>query len=49
MKQYICIDLKSFYASVECVEGEEFGKVYETPEGFTGYIDRSSNEAVIGF
>ena len=36
-------------SSFECVESKEFVKVYKTPEGFTGYIDRSNNESVIGF
>ena len=36
-------------SSFECLEDNAFVKLYKAPEGFIGYIDRSSNESVIGF
>ena len=36
------------FAAMECVHNGEFVKMYKAPEGMTGYIDRSSNEAVVG-
>ena len=36
-------------STFECLEDNAFVKLYKAPEGFIGYIDRSSNESVIGF
>ena len=36
-------------SELECVESSEFVKLYKAPEGFSGYIDRSTNESLIGF
>ena len=36
-------------STFECLEDNAFVKLYKAPEGFVGYIDRSSNESVIGF
>lgn len=34
---------------LECVARGEHTRLYKAPEGMEGYIDRSSNEAVVGF
>ena len=36
-------------SELECVESSEFVKLYKAPEGFSGYIDRSTNESLIGY
>lgn len=36
-------------AAMECVHDGAYVKLYRAPEGLTGYIDRSSNEAIVGF
>ena len=36
-------------SQLECVESSEFVKLYKAPEGFSGYIDRSTNESIIGY
>ena len=36
-------------STFECVEDNAFVKLYKAPEGLMGYIDRSSNESVVGF
>lgn len=36
-------------ASLECVSKGTYTRLYKAPEGMEGYIDRSSNEAVIGY
>ena len=36
-------------STFHCVEDNAFVKLYKAPEGLMGYIDRSSNESVIGF
>jgi hypothetical protein len=36
-------------STFECVEDNAFVKLYKAPEGLMGYIDRSSNESIIGF
>ena len=36
-------------SQLECVGSSEFVKLYKAPEGFSGYIDRSTNESIIGF
>ena len=33
----------------ECIEDGEFVKLYKAPEGFVGFIDRSSNQSIIGY
>ena len=33
----------------ECVQDGEFVKLYKAPEGFVGFIDRSSNKSVVGY
>ena len=36
-------------STFECIEDNAFVKLYKAPEGLMGYIDRSSNESVVGF
>ena len=36
-------------SELECVESSEFVRLYKAPEGFSGYIDRSTNESLIGY
>jgi len=36
-------------AGLECVSSGTYTRLYKAPEGMEGYIDRSSNEAVIGY
>jgi hypothetical protein len=36
-------------STFECIEDNSFVKLYKAPEGLMGYIDRSSNESVVGF
>ncbi len=36
-------------AGLECVSNGTYTRLYKAPEGMEGYIDRSSNEAVIGY
>ena len=36
-------------ASLECVYDGEFVKLYKAPQGLTGFIDRKSNSAIIGY
>ena len=36
-------------STFECIEDNAFVKLYKAPEGLMGYIDRSSNESIIGF
>ncbi len=36
-------------SGLECVSKGEFTHIYKAPEGLEGYIDRSSNEAVVGY
>ena len=36
-------------AALECVHDGEFVKLYRAPEGLTGYIDRSTNKAIVGY
>ena len=36
-------------SSFECVESSQFVRLYKAPEGFSGYIDRASNESIIGY
>ena len=40
---------ESAISEFECVESSQFVKLYKAPEGFSGYIDRSTNESLIGF
>ena len=34
---------------VECVYDGDFVKLYKAPQGLTGFIDRKSNSAIIGY
>ena len=36
-------------AGLECVHDGEFVKLYKAPEGLTGFIDRNTNKAIIGY
>ena len=36
-------------AGLECVSSGTYTRLYKAPEGMEGYIDRTSNEAVIGY
>ncbi len=36
-------------SALECVEEGLYTRLYKAPEGLDGYIDRSSNEAIVGF
>jgi hypothetical protein len=34
---------------LECVQKGEYTRLYKAPEGLEGYIDRSSNKAIVGY
>ena len=36
-------------SELECVENGEYVKLYKAPEGFVGFIDRSTNKSIIGY
>ena len=36
-------------STLECVHDSQFVKVFKAPEGMVGYIDRSSNKAIVGY
>ena len=36
-------------ATFECVREGRYAKLYKAPEGLEGYIDRSSNKAIVGY
>ncbi len=36
-------------SALECGRKGQYTMLYEAPEGFEGYIDRSSNEAIVGY
>ena len=36
-------------AKLECVENGQYVKLYKAPEGMLGFIDRSSNKAIVGY
>ena len=36
-------------SKLECIEDGQFVKLYKAPEGMVGFIDRSSNKAIVGF
>ena len=36
-------------SKLEFVDGSEFVKLYKAPEGMIGFIDRSSNKAIVGY
>lgn len=36
-------------SQLECVHDGEFVKMYKSPEGMTGFIDRSSNKSIVGY
>ena len=36
-------------SKLECVEDGEYVKLYKAPEGMIGFIDRSSNKAIVGY
>ena len=40
---------ENLISGLECVHESAFVKVYKAPEGMVGYIDRSSNKAIVGF
>ena len=40
---------ESAISALECVKEGRFTKLYKAPAGLDGYIDRSSNEAVVGY
>ena len=40
---------ESAISSLECVEDGGHVKLYKAPEGMVGFIDRSSNKAIVGF
>lgn len=42
------IDEKAI-SELECVKEGLFTRLYKAPEGLDGYIDRSSNEAIVGY
>ena len=42
------IDEKSI-SQLECVHDGEFVKMYKSPEGMTGFIDRSYNKSIVGY
>ena len=35
-------------ASLECIHNGTFVKMYKAPDNMIGYIDRSSNKAIVG-
>ena len=36
-------------SKLECVEDGQYVKLYKAPEGMVGFIDRSSNKAIVGY
>ena len=36
-------------SKLECVDDGEYVKLYKAPEGMIGFIDRSSNKAIVGY
>ena len=36
-------------SALECVHDGEFVKLYKAPDGLTGFIDRSTNKAIVGY
>ena len=40
---------ESAISSLECVHKGTYTCLYKAPEGLEGYIDRSSNEAIVGY
>jgi len=40
---------ESLISGLECVHDSTFVKVYRAPENMTGYIDRASNKAIVGY
>jgi hypothetical protein len=36
-------------SALECVQKGEYTRLYRAPEGLEGYIDRSSNKAIVGY
>ena len=40
---------ETLITALECVHDSEFVKLYKAPAGMTGYIDRNSNEAIVGY
>ena len=36
-------------SSLECICKGEFTRLYKAPDSLEGYIDRSSNEAIVGY
>ena len=40
---------ESAISSLECLYDGEFVKLYKSPAGMTGFIDRKSNKAIVGY
>ena len=40
---------ETLLSRLECVSDGEFVKLYKAPESMVGFIDRSSNRAIVGF
>ena len=40
---------EALISRLECVSDGEYVKLYKAPEGMVGFIDRSSNKAIVGF
>ena len=36
-------------SQLECVHDGEYVKMYKSPEGMIGFIDRSSNKSIVGY
>lgn len=36
-------------STLECIENGEFVKLYKAPEGFAGFIDRSTGTSIVGY
>ena len=36
-------------SALECVHDGEFVKLYKAPDGLTGFIDRSTGKAIVGY
>ena len=40
---------EALISTLECVSDGEYVKLYKAPEGMIGFIDRSSNKAIVGY
>jgi hypothetical protein len=36
-------------SSLECIENGAYVKLYKAPDNMVGFIDRDSNNAIVGF